>query len=45
MREPSIQIRADSEAALDEAFDRATSAIRSDNPSERGHNTQKVGVD
>lgn len=34
MREALIQIRADSETALDEAFDRATSAMRSGNPSE-----------
>ncbi|CDI11728.1 protein of unknown function [Agrobacterium pusense] len=34
MREALIQIRADSEASLDEAFDRATSAMRSGNPSD-----------
>ena len=34
MREALIQIRADSEAALDEAFVRATNAMRSGNSSE-----------
>ncbi|QXC52639.1 transcriptional regulator (plasmid) [Agrobacterium salinitolerans] len=34
MREAWIQIRADSEAALDEVFERATNAMRSGNPSE-----------
>ncbi len=34
MREALIQIRADSEAALDEAFARATNAMRSGNSSE-----------
>jgi hypothetical protein len=34
MREALIQIRADSEAALNEVFERATNAMRSGNPSE-----------
>ena len=34
MREALIQIRADSEAALNEIFERATNAMRSGNPSE-----------
>ncbi len=34
MREALIKIRADSEAALDEAFVRATNAMRSGNSSE-----------
>lgn len=34
MREALIQVRADSEAALDEVFERATNAMRSGNPSE-----------
>jgi hypothetical protein len=34
MREALIQIRAGSETALDEAFDRVTSVRRSGNPSE-----------